>query len=158
MPLAPVVDWDAIDPQAVAFGPEAIRAVNPQRGDMEHLDAVVAVDPAGQWAVGRKDVRPDEFWVPGHIPGRPLLPGVVMLEASAQLCSFLYKRSCEAVRDRFIGFAGLEGVRFRATVRPGDRLLLAARVRRTGRIWEFDTQGRVGDRVAFEARVLGTPV
>ncbi|MBI4231022.1 MAG: beta-hydroxyacyl-ACP dehydratase [Planctomycetes bacterium] len=125
---------------------------------MEHLDAIVAVDLAGRWAVGRKEVRSDEFWVPGHIPGRPLLPGVVMIEAAAQLCSFLMKKIRPELRDRFIGFAGVEGARFRATVEPGARLILVSKLRRLGRLGEFDTQGIVDGRVVFKGRILGIPV
>ncbi len=152
------MDLGGLDLLRVAHGPDEIRAANPQRGSMEHLDAIVAVDLTGNWAVGRKEVRSDEFWVEGHIPGRPLLPGVVMIEAAAQLCSFLMKKIRPELRDRFIGFAGVEGVRFRATVSPGARLILVSKLRRLGRLGEFDTQGVVEGRVVFEGRILGIPV
>ena len=58
---------------------------------MEHLNGVNYYDHNGK-IVGYKDVREDEFWVEGHIPGRPLLPGVIMIEAAAQLASFLCQR------------------------------------------------------------------
>ena len=67
---------------------EAIRQVNPQRFEMEQLTAIVYVDPVNHVIVGYKDVRHDEFWVRGHMPDYPLLPGVLMCEAAAQLCSY----------------------------------------------------------------------
>src|SRR5437867_90272 len=96
---------------------EAIRKINPQRFEMEQLDAVVYVDIVHHVIAGYKDVRGDEFWVRGHMPGYPLLPGVLMCEASAQLCSF-YITNYGIMKDMdFIGFGGLENVRFRSPVR-----------------------------------------
>ena len=88
MPPTLIFDLAGIDLQQILFGPDDIRACNPQRGAMEHLSAIVWADEAAARIVGYKDVHADEFWVPGHIPGRPLLPGVIMLEAAAQLASF----------------------------------------------------------------------
>ena len=69
------------------------------------------------------DVPEDAFWVPGHIPGRPIFPGVLMVEAGAQLCSY----SCITAFPEidFMGFAGVDAVKFRGQVAPGDRLYLA---------------------------------
>src|ERR1700710_195987 len=79
-----------IDLDGILSDQEGIRAVNPQRGDMEQLNAIVYGDKEKGHIIGYKDVRADEFWVPGHIPGNPLLPGVLMLEAGAQLASFYF--------------------------------------------------------------------
>ena len=81
MPPQLLYDISHIDLNQVVFDQEAIREVNPQRGDMEHLDAIAFVDAAKGQIIGYKDVRDDEFWIPGHIPGNPLLPGVIMIEA-----------------------------------------------------------------------------
>src|SRR5438309_12121878 len=67
---------------------DAIRKVNPQRFEMEQLDGIVYIDAAQHLIVGYKDVRHDEFWVPGHMPAYSLLPGVLMCEAAAQLCGY----------------------------------------------------------------------
>src|SRR4051812_11872398 len=75
MPPQLLFDISTIDLNHVAYDQEAIRESNPQRGDMEHLNAIVYVEPSLGRVIGYKDVRDDEFWVPGHIPGRPLLPG-----------------------------------------------------------------------------------
>ena len=152
MPPALLFDLSAIDLDAVAFDQEAIRRVNPQRGEMEQLDAVIWQHEGS--ILGRKDVREDEFWVPGHIPGRPLLPGVVMLEAAAQLSSF--HTATYVGWEGFIGFGGLEDVKFRASVTPGQRLLILCELldHRHRRI-RAKTQGVVEGQIAFEATIIG---
>ena len=75
----------------MAISPEQVAELTPQRGAMRQLDYVIwKTQDAGQ-GLGVKHVRDDEFWVPGHIPGRPLMPGVMMLEACAQLCGVLHR-------------------------------------------------------------------
>src|SRR3989440_4754879 len=88
MPPKYLFDISTINLDGQLFDQEAIRAANPQRGDMEHLNAIVWAKPEDGLIIGFKDVRADEFWVEGHIPGRPLLPGVLMIEAGAPLASF----------------------------------------------------------------------
>lgn len=157
MPAQPLVARERWNLGNVAFGPEEIRKTNLQRFEMEHLDAISLLDTETQEVVGWKDVRGDEFWVRGHLPGRPLLPGVVMLEALAQITSFYIGR---AIPDLgFIGFGGVDEVRFRATVVPGDRLVLVGKaVSIRSRMAIFDTQGWVGERLAVEARITGVKV
>jgi 3-hydroxyacyl-[acyl-carrier-protein] dehydratase len=67
MPPQTLFDISALDPTKVLFTEEEIRKVNPQRGDMEHLNAILHVDTSVNHIVGVKHVRDDEFWVPGHI-------------------------------------------------------------------------------------------
>ncbi len=157
MPPKPLVDLDAIDTGSLLAGPEEIRAHNPQRFEMEHLDAVVYLDTDEGVVAGYKDVTDDEFWVRGHIPERPLLPGVLMCEAAAQLCSFYYNEVVET--DKFLGFGGLEDVKFRRAVEPNCRLLIVARVRELRpRRATFDCQAFVDGRMVFEGTVIGMPM
>jgi len=137
---------------------EAIRNVNPQRFEMEQLDAIVLLDPERHLIAGYKDVRVDEFWIRGHIPGYPLLPGVLMCEAAAQLSSYYMTTQGLSPGD-FVGFGGLENVRFRSPVRPGDRLVLIAKgIKLDPRKTVFNVQGFVGDAMVFHADVLGVPL
>src|SRR4051794_21346920 len=122
MPPKLLYDISGIDLTKVIYDQDAIRASNPQRGDMEPLNGIVHIDPEHGRVIGYKDVLENEFWVPGHIPGRPLLPGVLMIEAGAQLCSF-YNREIEKWTG-FIGFTGANDIRFRMPVTPGKRLYL----------------------------------
>src|SRR5579884_203884 len=123
MPPPALLDPSRIDCAHIEVDLEGIRRINPQRFEMEQLTAIVRIDREDHVIVGYKDVRGDEFWVRGHMPDYPLLPGVLMCEAAAQLCGYYCKTAGLLVGD-FIGFGGLENVRFRAPVRPGDRLLL----------------------------------
>src|SRR5438093_1036576 len=158
MPPQTHLDLSRLDLNHVAADCEAIRRVNPQRFEMQQLDAIVFVDPGEQLIVGYKDVRPDEFWVRGHMPEYPLLPGVLMCEAAAQLCSY-YSMTQGFGHGDFIGFGGMENVRFRAPVRPGDRLVLIAKVLKLNRRQTmFNVQGFVGTTMVFHADVIGVPL
>ena len=159
-----LVDLAAVDLDGRALSLEEIRRLNPHRYEMEQLSGVIHLDAAAHQIVAYKDVRDDEFWVRGHIPGRPLLPGVLMVEAAAQMCSVYYKRVRED--PRFLGFGGVDGVKFRGQVVPGQRLLLlgqALEIRSRRAV--FDTQGVVrqeadpqGFTLVFEGRIIGMPI
>jgi 3-hydroxyacyl-[acyl-carrier-protein] dehydratase len=144
-----------IDLTRVEVDKEGIRKLLPQRFEMEHLDAIVFSDKKNSLIIGYKDVRADEFWVRGHMPGYPLLPGVLMCEAAAQLCSYFIVANKLSDGD-FIGFAGLENVRFRGTVRPGDRLVLVAKgIKIHRRQTIFNVQAFVGTTMVFHGDVIG---
>ena len=157
MPPKPLLDLSTIDLDQVVDGPEGIRKYNPQRFEFEQLEGIIHFDPDEGVVVGFKNIGEDEFWVRGHIPGRPLFPGVLMCEAAAQLCSYYYKRVSGT--DQFLGFGGLDTVKFRGQVKPGDRLLLIAR----NTEWKFrkavfSTQGIVDGKLVFEGVVTGMPM
>jgi 3-hydroxyacyl-[acyl-carrier-protein] dehydratase len=157
MPAETLVPTDLWNLDRVLFGPEEIRKTNPQRFEMEHLDAVTRLDVPTLEVVGYKDVRADEFWIRGHIPGRPLLPGVIMLEALAQLTSFYIGRAFPDLG--FIGFGGVDEVRFRATVVPGQRLVLVGKgLSIRSRMAVFATQGWLDDKLVVEAKITGVKV
>lgn len=154
MPPQFLIDISEIDLSGVAFDQEAIRRQNPQRGDMEHLNAIVWADKSKNSIIGRKDVGMNEFWIPGHIPGRPLLPGVIMLEAAAQLASFYTKQLLEY--PGFIGFGGIGETKFRSEVHPGATLYMLcmhtwSRHRRIG----CNVQGLVNGGIVFETSIIG---
>lgn len=155
MPPQLLFDIANLDLSRVIYDQQAIRGCNPQRGDMEHLNGIVYADPALGRIIGYKDVRADEFWVPGHIPGRPLLPGVIMIEAGAQLASF-YSRIFEKWQG-FIGFSGAEEVRFRIPVTPGCRLyVLGQKLWIRHRRFNCKIQGLVDGNLVFESGIIGT--
>jgi 3-hydroxyacyl-[acyl-carrier-protein] dehydratase len=152
------VDPGSIDLGRVLADEDAIRRVNPQRFEMAQLDAIVYLDSERHLLAGYKDVRPDEFWVRGHMPGWPLLPGVLMCEAAAQLCAY-YIATHGLMPSEYIGFGGMENVRFRTMVRPGDRLLLVGKALRINRRQAiFNVQGFVGPTMVFHADIIGVPL
>jgi 3-hydroxyacyl-[acyl-carrier-protein] dehydratase len=158
MPPPLLFDPTALDFNRVVADREAIRRVNPQRFEMEQLNAILHVDREANLIIGYKDVTADEFWVRGHMPGEPLLPGVLMCEAAAQLCSY-YVVTIGLLEGDFVGFGGLENVRFRGPVRPGDRLVLVSKALRLHRRQSiFNVQGLVGNTMVFHADVLGVPM
>ena len=158
MPPPLIVDPAGLDLSRVVADRDAIRRVNPQRHEMEQLTAIVLVDREQQTVAGYKDVADDEFWVRGHMPDYPLLPGVLICEAAAQLCSYYIVTTCLLEGD-FIGFGGLENVRFRSPVRPGDRLLLVGKAERIKRKQTvFNVQGFVGTTMVFHGDIIGMPL
>ena len=111
MPPAPLVDPAAIDTSRVLVDREGIGRCNPQRFEMEQLTAIVLIDVENKLIIGFKDVEPGEFWVRGHMPDYPLMPGVLMCEAAAQLSSF-FCHEAGVHKEGFIAFGGMEDVRF----------------------------------------------
>ena len=157
MAADPFINLDTIDLDQVVVAREKIYQRLPHRFEFMQLDAIVYMDLDNGLAVGLREVREDEFWVKGHIPGRPLLPGVLMIETAAQMASYLSQR----VRsdDRFLGFGGVDAVKFRGTVSPPTKMyfilkLIEVRPRRT----IGDAQGIVDGRLVFECRITGMPV
>ncbi len=136
-----------------------IRRWNRQRFEMEQLTAIVHEDQSRGLCVGYKDVTPDEFWVRGHFPGVPLMPGVLMCEAAAQLSSY-YTQRRNLLDAEVVGFGGLEEVRFREPVRPGDRLVIAVeRVRvRPKAMIVCRFQGLVRESIVVDGVIKGVPL
>lgn len=155
MPPQFLFDLSQIDLKKVLYDQEAVRQANPQRGDMEQLNGIIYADPSLGRILGFKDVRGDEFWVSGHIPGRPLMPGVLMIEAGAQLAS-LYTREFVGWKS-FIGFGGVEDCKFRQQVSPGCRMyLLGQKLWERHRRIQCRVQGVVNGELVFEATITGT--
>ncbi len=129
------------------------------RHEMEQLTAIVYLDPDQQVIVGYKDVQHDEFWVRGHMPDFPLLPGVLICEAAAQVCSYYVRTQGLLGSGDFVAFGGMDRVKFRDAVRPGDRLVMAARATdiRIGRRANFQTQGIVDGSLVFHGDIIGVP-
>ncbi len=158
MPPPLLFDLSQIDLKAKPiFGKGEIEKVNPQRYEMQHLDGILWYDKEKYLILGYKDVTENEFWVRGHIPGRPLMPGVIMIESAAQLLSFFVKQIYEV--PGFIGFAAIDTAKFRSTIVPGQRLYLLGHITVfKSRKYSAYIQGLVDGTMVFETTVSGMTV
>jgi 3-hydroxyacyl-[acyl-carrier-protein] dehydratase len=154
-----ICDVSTIDFENVIAGIDEIRKYNPQRFEMEQLTAIVYEDTERNICAGYKDITSEEFWVKGHMPNMPLMPGVIMLEAAAQLSSFYVQRH-NLLGASIVGFGGLEDVRFREPVIPGDRLILLSQLTkvRSNRMLVSRFQGVVKESVVVEGVLKGIPI
>jgi 3-hydroxyacyl-[acyl-carrier-protein] dehydratase len=129
---------------------DGIRAIIPHREPFLLVDEVTELEP-GVRAVGRYLVKPDDWYLAGHFPGNPIMPGVLQVEALAQLGAV-----CGLAHPGFAGklalFAGIDDVRFKRIVRPGDVLDLECRITRLrGPIGKADASAHVGGELACRA-------
>jgi 3-hydroxyacyl-[acyl-carrier-protein] dehydratase len=158
MPPELLFDFSHLDLNAKpVFDREAVCQVNPQRYEMQQLDGILWYDLERSLILGYKDVTEKEFWIRGHIPGRPLMPGVIMIEAAAQLLSFYVKQMLG--EKGFLGFAGIESAKFRSTVAPGSRLYLLGNIfDKRSRKYTSSVQGVVDRTLVFESVIAGIRV
>jgi len=106
-----------------------------------------------------KNVTFNEPFFMGHFPGRPVMPGVLILEALAQAAGLLAFDAMGQVPDEnnIYYFVGIDGARFKHPVVPGDQLILDITIDRVrGGMWKFNGVGRVGEEVAAEAQLMCT--
>jgi 3-hydroxyacyl-[acyl-carrier-protein] dehydratase len=124
-----------------------IEAILPHREPFLLIDEVVELEP-GSRVVARKRVRADEWYLSGHFPGRPIMPGVLIVEAMAQTGAVAVL-SEEENRGRLALFAGIDGVRFKRIVEPGDELELTCDLEKVrGPIGKGRAEARVDGELA----------
>lgn len=157
----PLIDFSEFNIDHVVADRAALEQQIPQRFEMSQLDGVLfeAEDPLR--AVGYKHITEDEFWIRGHMPEFPLMPGVMMCESAAQLIAYLSGRYELRDDEGIIGFGGMNNVKFRNMVVPGDTLIVMARVSklRKNSMVVSDFQGWVNQKpvVAGELRGVMLP-
>jgi 3-hydroxyacyl-[acyl-carrier-protein] dehydratase len=157
MPSAPLIDLTTLDLTRLVMTRDEIYAGLPHRFEFMQLDGIVHIDRENRIGVGLRTVRDNEFWVRGHIPGRPLMPGVLMIEAAAQMASVLSMQLM--TQEGFLGFGGVDAVKFRKTVKPPATMYIVEKVvdlRRRRTI--CDAQSFVNGELVFEGRITGMQV
>ncbi len=157
MPPPTLLDPASIDLSRVVLDRAAIENLLPQRHEFQLVDAIVLLERDTGIFAGYHDIEPNAWWARGHVPGRPLFPGVLMIEVAAQLSSCLYTYIYGA--GRFLGFGGVDKVKFRDTVQPPTRFVVVGKAlqlkpRRT----ICAVQGFVGSTMVFEGEITGMPV
>lgn len=160
-----LIDPNKIKLDQIVFGKDKLREINPHRYEMEQVDGILKLDIDQALTVAYRDIKPDEFWVRGHIPGRPLFPGVLMIESAAQVGAFYTGYMIQQGKlvlprpDMFVGFGGVADVKFRGIVVPGDKLIILCKcLELRPRRAVFQTQGVVNNKLVFEAKIIGMPV
>lgn len=111
---------------SVPFGKEEIERILPHRDPFLLLDEVVELEP-GRRVVATRLVRAGDWWFPGHFPGRPVMPGVLIVEAMAQAGAVAVLVE-EANRGKIAFFAGIDDCRFKRVVEPGETLTLTCEI------------------------------
>jgi 3-hydroxyacyl-[acyl-carrier-protein] dehydratase len=153
-----ILDPSKYDLNHVIADIDEIRRYNRQRFEMEQLTAIVYEDRESAVCVGYKDLGPTEFWIRGHMPGIPLMPGVIMCEAAAQLASY-FTQKYKLMDTPVVGFGGLKDVRFRGVVQPGERFVVACRLLKVrSMILTSEFQCLVRDNMVCEGVLMGIPL
>lgn len=153
----PIVDLATLDLSKNAVSEEELRKILPHRDLFQLLDGVCHFDRERGLAVGYKDWDANPWWAKGHIPGRPLMPGVLMIEGAAQIATFLVKQLSGWAMDRMIGLAGLDDVRVRGQVVPPARVyFVSGEVAISGRrLAKMAAQVFCNGQMVMEMRVMG---
>ncbi len=150
----PLIDFSLFDENNVVVDLAKVLDVNPHRHELQLLDGILFVD--GEYAVGFKDIADDAFWVRGHFPDRPLMPGVLQCECAAQLSSFFAIKN-RFVESGYVGLGGFESVRFRGPVVPGDRLIVMLRCGKVRKnvMFSAEFQGFVNESLVVDGVIKG---
>jgi 3-hydroxyacyl-[acyl-carrier-protein] dehydratase len=130
----------------------------PHRYPILLVDRVLECEP-GKHIVGIKNVSINEPFFQGHFPHHPVMPGVLIIEALAQVSAILSFKTLGTKPDdqSVYYFVGIDDARFKRPVLPGDQLRLEATLERNVRgIWKFAVQAKVGDAIAAEAKLMCT--
>ena len=128
----------------------------PHREPFLFIDEVIEID-LGNSIHAIKKVLPEEDYLRGHFPGNPIMPGVIIIEALAQASGILGLKTMDKTPQEgsLYVFAGVDNVRFRKRVRPGDTLHLFSKVVNVKRgIWKFDVRAEVNNELACSATIM----
>ncbi|WP_374763915.1 3-hydroxyacyl-ACP dehydratase FabZ [Yunchengibacter salinarum] len=133
---------------------DRIKELIPHRYPFLLVDRI-EVSERGQFCVGIKNVTANEPFFPGHFPEKPVMPGVLILEAMAQTAGALAIDFLGPdAEGKLLYFMGIDGAKFRRMVEPGDQIRMElTRTRGGGAVWRFDGVAKVGDDVAAEAKL-----
>ena len=115
--------YQDVETEGVVFDVNAIKKILPHRYPFLLVDSIIELVPEEK-AVGIKNVTANEQFFEGHFPGRPVMPGVLIVESLAQVGGILLLNEEDDVADKLVFFMGIDGVKFRKPVQPGDQLVL----------------------------------
>ena len=153
----PIVDLDSLDLTQHVVPEEVLRRALPQRDTFQLLDGIVHLDCENNVAVGYKDWDDNPWWGEAHVPGRPLFPGVLMIEGGAQIATFLVKQQQDWASDQMVGLAGIDGVRVRGQVTPPARVYFVSSIAKISgsRLARMNAQVFCDGAMVMEMQVMG---
>lgn len=155
MPPPNLLDPSTLDCSKVLYDREAIYKALPQKYEMAQLDGVIYADREQSMIAAYRDVRADEWWCRGHMPGNPIFPGVLMMESAAQ-CAAFTQNLFYPVDNAFMGFGGVDEAKFRDSVIPPARVVLICRmVEARSRRFICRIQAYVAKSMVFEGLIAG---
>jgi 3-hydroxyacyl-[acyl-carrier-protein] dehydratase len=127
-----------------------IMSIIPHRYPFLLIDRVTSIT-LNESIVGIKNVTINEPQFTGHFPDRPVMPGVLIIEAMAQLAAVLVAKSMESTKDKEVFFMSIEEAKFRKIVEPGDTIVMyASIIQNRGPVWKFKARSEVDGKMAAE--------
>ena len=158
-----LIDISTIDAEKLLVDHDSLYEILDHGGRFRMIDGIVHHEPEEGIAVGYKEIRAEDWWAEDHIPGRPIFPGILMIEAGAQLCSWEFSTRGIGVGGKFFGFGGLNQTRFRRMVEPETRLWVVCKLHRARRtMFSYYIEGYVpGEdglndaQLVFQTEIIG---
>ena len=151
MPTEFLLDPAKYTIEKVLYDRAAIAKILPHRDAMALVDGIFHLDVTERVVGGWRDVHNDEFWCSGHFPGNPVMPGVLVVEAVAQMSLVAYKVAMPEILNRLVLFGGIDGVRFRGAIKPGDRVFMVSKLKELSRRGlKCDSQAIVNGKLMME--------
>jgi 3-hydroxyacyl-[acyl-carrier-protein] dehydratase len=147
-----MIDPACTEEQAIQFDVQRIMEMIPHRHPFLMIDKIIDA-VAGQRATGIKNVSINEQYFQGHFPSRPVMPGVLIIEAMAQTAAVLVVHTLGRESEgKLVYFMSVDNARFRRPVVPGDCLHVhVAKQRHRGNVWKFEGRAEVGGQLVAEA-------
>lgn len=157
MPVTPLFDLADLDLSRTILDHDAIYKLLPQKHEFALLSSVCHEDKENIRGATWCEINDDQWWVRGHVPGNPLFPGVLMLEAAAQSAALFTIHLLG--RSEFVAYGGVDQCKFRDTVKPPAKMLiLCTGLENRPRRIKCACQGWVGESAVFEAIITGLPI
>lgn len=146
-------------PEKLDLSIKEIMELIPHRYPFLMIDRVLEIDPEREYIKAIKQISINEPYFQGHFPGNPIMPGVLIIEAMAQTGAVYLKKVFPECQDKLFVLAGLESVRFKSPVYPGNTLIIEAeKFKRKGHIIRTTVTAKVEERVVAQAEIIAAMI
>ncbi len=157
--VTPLVDFSSLNSTENVVPEADLRRALPHIDEFKLIDGVCTVDPERQIVVGYKIWDDNPWWGRAHIPGRPMMPGVLMIEGCAQIAAILVLKFGSFPEDKFMALVGLDRTRVRRMITPPSTVYFAGALSsHSARIARVTGQCLIDGEVAVETEVRGVPI